>query len=109
MTTGFAALGDIVDSVRLQAALASAINEYGPALLRLKGVVRVADGEWRVVQAMPGEGVTLSPAPTRIDQDMKPGMTVIAQNVPAQEIADAIVAHMRGVNATRIAALQKAG
>ena len=110
VTTGFAALGDIVDSVRLQAALASAINEYGPALLRLKGIVRVAaDGEWRVVQAMPGEGVTLSPAPTRIDQDMKPGMTVIAQNVPAQEIADAIVAHMRGVNATRIAALQKAG
>lgn len=93
VTTAFAALPDAITPASLEAVLGEAMNRFGPALLRLKGFVRIEpDGAWRVVQAMPGDGISIAEPPLRIDDAARAGLTIIAQDVDAQTISRVICA-----------------
>ncbi len=95
VTSAFAALPRDVDADALAAALGAAMAKFGPGLLRLKGFARTAPhGAWRVAQAMPGDGVAITEPPVAIDDSAKAGLTIIAQDVEARTIADAILADL---------------
>ena len=87
VTSAFAAAPDGADRATLEAVLRAALDDFGPRLLRMKGLVRpTAGADWIVVQVAPDHVMrfsTLSPGA----QDPPSGLTVIARDIPAGVIA----------------------
>jgi G3E family GTPase len=91
--SAFLGLPDIVDIDRIAPALILAEHRFGPALLRLKGIV-MAHGGLYGVQLDPGGGgvevAALSPGASKAP--LRPGFTIITRGVAAAEIAELVAA-----------------
>jgi G3E family GTPase len=106
VTTAFAAARDAVDADFLSTALNAVMNEFGPALLRLKGIVLLKpNGSLTAVQAMQGVAVELLPLGADAREPDICGFTIIAQDVPAKTIADALEQSL--ADAPQVRPLQK--
>lgn len=91
VTTAFVPVTALVEVADITAALMQMLTRHGGALLRLKGIVRLApDGELQGVQAMPGVGVEFTPVSADAPETVKTGLTIIAQNTTARTIAGAL-------------------
>lgn len=91
--SAFLGLPDNVDIDRIAPALIQAEQRFGPALLRLKGIV-MAPGGLYSVQLDPGGGgvevAALSPGASRAP--LRPGFTIITRGVAAAQIAELVAA-----------------
>ncbi len=95
VSTAFAAVPGVVTAAALTSAFGAVMDTYEAGLLRLKGIVRLApDGALNMAQALPGVGVEISLLPARPGAPAPCGFTIIAQDVAAQTIADAVVARL---------------
>ncbi len=102
VTSAFTALPGALDAAALEAALAGIMREYGPALLRLKGIVRLAPGgEPHSVQAMPGAGVEFQRLNPRRGGAGTTGLTIIAQDIEAREIGAAVLSALTAAGGAR--------
>ena len=88
LTSAFAPL-DGHDAASLRQSLDAALSGAQDALLRLKGLVRLANGDWVVVQATPGD-LEISAAPKGAPVPERSGVTIIAHHRPAADIAAAL-------------------
>ncbi|KXU85567.1 hypothetical protein CI15_20655 [Paraburkholderia monticola] len=86
--SAFLGLPDIVDIERIAPVLIQAGHRFGPALLRLKGIVMARDGLYGI-QLDPGRGgVEVSALfPTASKTPLRPGLTIITRSVAAATIA----------------------
>ncbi|WP_213766967.1 GTP-binding protein [Caballeronia sp. dw_19] len=92
--SAFLGLPDDVDIDRIAPALIQAQHRFGPALLRLKGIVMARGGLYGV-QLDPGGGgvevAALSPGASKAP--LRPGFTIITRGVAAAEIAEWVAAN----------------
>jgi len=89
LTSVFAPLEGL-DEAALRGSLSAAVAEGRGALLRLKGLVRLASGAWMVVQATP-DTLDMTPAAPDLRVPDRSGVTLIAHRRPAAAIARALV------------------
>ena len=106
VTNAFVATPQVIEARALIAALIEITTRYDGALLRLKGIVRLApDGALQGVQAMPGVGVEFTPVASRTSDEIVTGLTIIAQNTTARTIAKTLTAELEfHTRATRVTA-----
>ena len=88
VTTQFLPVGRAVSRVLLEEALAALSARFGRSLLRLKRIALV-EGlvALQSVQLSPDEGLLLEQLPMRGDAAPRTGLTIIAQHVPAADLA----------------------
>lgn len=94
ITTAFLPVVSDVAWPALQQALSRGLAEHGPAILRLKGVVRI-EGERaaQVVQASLSDGIERVPLEGGAD-DLHFGLTIIAQGAHAANVARSLSANI---------------
>ena len=85
LSSTFAPLADL-DATGLRSALERIMTQHGGAILRLKGLVRLNDGRWSLVQATPGT-LDITMPPLHGGAPERSGVTLITQGKPATDIA----------------------
>ncbi len=88
LTSAFAPLEGL-DEASLRQCVEATLAAAPDALLRLKGLVRLSNGEWMLVQATP-DALDIAPAPPGMGAPERSGVTVIAHHRPAADIASAL-------------------
>ncbi len=87
VTTAFADLPGDIDPARMRMILGSALADFGSRILRVKGLARATpDSRWMVIQVAPDHAIEISDA-SAIGDDARPGLTIIARDIPATIIA----------------------
>ena len=88
LTSAFAPLEGL-DAATLRESLEATLAASQDALLRMKGLVQVEGGECMLVQATP-DALDIAAASPAMGTPERSGVTIIAHNRPAADIADAL-------------------
>jgi G3E family GTPase len=90
ITTAFLPMTSKVAWSALSHALSRSLAEHGPAILRLKGVIEIEGASApQVIQASPPDVVERASLDSKAE-DPRLGLTIIAQGIPAADVADSL-------------------